>query len=77
MFSESKLLEAFKNLATKLKKFWVVTLLSGGLLLNGTFSVGDLTIGYEYQHEQEVQQNVQENVKNKVAKLPRKANNQL
>lgn len=52
------------------------------ILLNGTFSVeysiGDLTLGYEYQHEQEVQQELvveQELQEIKVTELSRKANN--
>ncbi|TDL30707.1 hypothetical protein E2R51_17125 [Jeotgalibacillus sp. S-D1] len=71
MFSESKLLETFKNSATKLKGVLLITMLSGGLLMNGTFSVecsvGDLTIGYEQQIEQDGN--------DKVAELSRKANN--
>lgn len=58
----------------------MITLLSG-LILNGTFSaeysVGDLTIGFEYQYQQEVQETIQKNEKSKVAELSRKANNQL
>lgn len=77
MFSEPKLLETTKNhLATILKKFGVVSMLSF-LLMNGTFnteySVGDFTIGYEHQIEQEHQ--VEQDVHKKVAKLSRKASN--
>jgi hypothetical protein len=77
LFSEPKLLETVKNhLATILKKIGVVSMLSG-LLTNGTvsveYSVGDFTVGYEHQVEQE--QQVEQDVHEKVAELSRKTNN--
>lgn len=64
---------------TILKKIGVVSMLSG-LLTNGTvsveYSVGDVTIGYEHQIEQEHQEHqVKQDVHEIVAELSRKASN--